>query len=41
LSIFYPVPDTLDSILAFLEDDDGELLFTTRNGIKRLMNGKI
>jgi PAS domain S-box-containing protein len=40
-SIFYPVPDALDSIRAFVEGDDGGLLFTTRSGIKRLMNGKI
>jgi PAS domain S-box-containing protein len=40
-SNFYPVPDTFDSIHAFAEADDGALLFTTRTGIDRLINGKI
>jgi signal transduction histidine kinase len=40
-SIFYPVPDALDGIRAFVEGDDGGLLFSTRSGINRLMNGKI
>jgi PAS domain S-box-containing protein len=40
-SDFYPVPDAADSIRAFVGGDDGALLFTTRTGIDRLINGKI
>ena len=38
---FYAMPGTMDGIRAFIEGDDGGLLFTTRSGIKRLINEKI
>lgn len=38
---FYSVPGALDGIRAFIESDDGGLLFTGLGGINRLMNGKI
>ena len=38
---FYSMPGALDGIRDFIEGDNGGLLFTTRSGIKRLMNGKI
>src|SRR5262249_54765818 len=40
-SKFYPVPDALDTIHAFVEDDAGALLFTNRAEIDRLINGKV
>jgi ligand-binding sensor domain-containing protein/signal transduction histidine kinase len=40
-SNFYPVPGGLNGIPAFVEGDDGVLLFTARTGIDRLVNGKI
>jgi ligand-binding sensor domain-containing protein/signal transduction histidine kinase len=39
-STFYPMPGTLDNIRAFLDDNDGSLLFSTRSGIRRLVDGK-
>ncbi len=38
---FYSMPGAMDGIRAFIEGDDGGLLFTGFGGIKRLMNGKI
>ena len=40
-SEFFPMLDALNSIRTFVEDDAGRLLFTTRSGIKRLINGKV
>jgi ligand-binding sensor domain-containing protein/signal transduction histidine kinase len=39
-SNFYPMPGTVDSIRAFLDDNDGSLLFSTSSGIRRLVDGK-
>jgi len=40
-SKFYPMPGEEDSIHAFAEDDDGALLFSTRTGIKRLIDSNV
>src|SRR5208283_1235593 len=37
---FHPVPGAPDGIQAFGEDNDGALLFGTRNGIRRFVEGK-
>src|SRR5262249_49492647 len=38
--MFDPVPGETDSIQSFAESDDGALLFGTREGVMRLINGK-
>jgi signal transduction histidine kinase/ligand-binding sensor domain-containing protein len=40
-SSFYPIPNSLDSIHAFGEDNNGMLLVSTRTGMKRLVDGKV
>jgi len=38
---FYPLPGESDSIQGFAEDDGSVTLFDVRNGIKRIVDGKI
>jgi signal transduction histidine kinase/ligand-binding sensor domain-containing protein len=38
---FFPMPADLDSIRGFCEGEDGSILFGTRHGIRRLVDGKI
>ena len=38
---FFPMPGEMDSIRAFVEDDDGALLISTSVGIRRLAAGKV
>jgi signal transduction histidine kinase/ligand-binding sensor domain-containing protein len=38
---FYSMPGELDSIQGFVEGEDGAFLITTRNGIRRLVDGKV
>jgi signal transduction histidine kinase/ligand-binding sensor domain-containing protein len=37
---FYPMPGSVDSIRAFGEDSDGALLISTREGIRRFVDGR-
>ena len=39
-SRFYPMPGESDAIRAFIENDNHELLISTRKGIKRFVDGK-